>query len=259
MLSLNREGYLNGHTPFSAIVAFSSVLQAYILGMDYVVLSNEDSANESTVFGTDVNHQYSKSFEFERDFIEYEKTYIGSGVSYFSLLRPLTELQIAGLFSRYTQYHDIFRSCNAGSKKGVWCGVCAKCLFVFIILSPFLSQGRLRGIFGGSLLDFPVHKVLFDKLTGISAEKPFECVGNRSEVNIALCLTIAGLNKDHAGLPALLAYYVDTPLYQTYKDRVHELDNYYNTENALPKQFDELLRGCLNADGTPGASSPLLQ
>ena len=55
MLELNKKGYLNGHTPFSAIVAFSAVINAYINGYKYGVLSNEDSANESTVLGSDVN------------------------------------------------------------------------------------------------------------------------------------------------------------------------------------------------------------
>ena len=68
LIELNNKGYLNGHTPFSSIVAFSAEITAYLNGLKYVVLSNESSANESTVAGQDVNHQYSKSFEFERDF-----------------------------------------------------------------------------------------------------------------------------------------------------------------------------------------------
>ena len=116
MLELNAQGFLNGHTPFSAIVAFSSLISASIAGLRYVALSNESSANEATVSGSSVNHQYSKSFEFENDFVNYEKEYIGSGIRYFSFLRPLSEYQIAGLFSEFTAYHDVFRSCNAGSK-----------------------------------------------------------------------------------------------------------------------------------------------
>ena len=68
IIDLNNEGFLNGHTPFSAIVAFTSYLCAYLSGKKYIVLSNEDSANESTVIGTSVNHQYSKTYEFENDF-----------------------------------------------------------------------------------------------------------------------------------------------------------------------------------------------
>ena len=45
MLQLNSEGYINGHTPFSAIVAFSSVLTAALNGQKYITMSNENSAN----------------------------------------------------------------------------------------------------------------------------------------------------------------------------------------------------------------------
>ena len=68
MLELNRKGYLNGHTPFSAIVAFSSTAAAFLSGRRMIALSNETSANETTVRGSFVNHQYSKSYEFEQDF-----------------------------------------------------------------------------------------------------------------------------------------------------------------------------------------------
>ena len=124
MLRLNKEGYLNGHTPFSAIVAFSSIITAYVNNLKYVVLSNESSANESTVSGSTVNHQYSKSYEFEYDFNTYEKEFIKSGVYYFSLLRPLSEYQIASYFSRLKKYHGVFRSCNKGSHTNIWCADC---------------------------------------------------------------------------------------------------------------------------------------
>ena len=41
----------------------------------YILLSNESSANESNVDGTKINHQYSKTYEFECDFNEYTKKY----------------------------------------------------------------------------------------------------------------------------------------------------------------------------------------
>ena len=68
MLWLNREDYLNGHTPFSALVAFTALLSAYLTGASAVVLSNEASANQVSVPGTAVNHQYSKTSAFEQNF-----------------------------------------------------------------------------------------------------------------------------------------------------------------------------------------------
>jgi hypothetical protein len=207
MLALNKEGYLNGHTPFSAIVAFSSVLSAYLFDKKYVVLSNEASANESTVEGTMVNHQYSKSFKFESDFNSYEEQYVGSSIHYFSLLRPFSELQIAKFFAKHDKYFDIFRSCNVGSKVDKWCGGCPKCLFVYIILSPFIDPERMKEIFGKDLLNDKSLIPTFDKLIGLVPEKPFECVGTVDEANTAICMTIQKLEAEQKELPFIYQYY----------------------------------------------------
>lgn len=186
ILRLNEEGYLNGHIPFSAVVAFATVITAYLNQVKYIALSNENSANESTVKDSFVNHQYSKSFEFETDFTEYMERLCDSDIHYFSMLRPLAEIQIAQLFAEYRQYHSVFRSCNAGSKPGIWCCNCPKCLFVYMILTPFLPQEELVGIFGENLLEKENMDRYFRELTGIEENKPFECVGTRQEVCFAL-------------------------------------------------------------------------
>jgi len=230
MLELNKQGYLNGHTPFSAIVAFSAVIEAYLNGYKYIALSNEASANESTVMGSSVNHQYSKSFEFEKDFKEYEEKYIKSGISYFSLLRVWSEYQIAEYFAKQKKYHRVFKSCNKGSKQNIWCCGCSKCLFVYIILSPFLTEEELVNIFGENLADKKELKEDFEKLIGYLPEKPFECVGSRDEVNTAVCETIKKTDK----LPYLFEYYKTLPFYEEYKDRENPYTDYFNKENLIP-------------------------
>lgn len=205
LLRLNREGYLNGHTPFSAIVAFSSVITAILNNKRYITLSNETSANESTVRNSTVNHQYSKSFQFEQDFNRYVKTLMDAPIHYFSLLRPLTEIQIAKIFAGAEKYHKVFRSCNAGSKQGIWCCECPKCLFVYIILSPFLSKEKLHTIFGQDLLEKESMDKYFRELTGIDENKPFECVGTRSEVLASLKY----LARQEGEKPLLVSRYQD--------------------------------------------------
>ena len=209
LLQLNSQGCLNGHTPFSAMLAFYTLLAAQLSGHCRIALSNENSANESTVVGTSVNHQYSKSLEFENDFRRYVAEHISPDYGYFSFLRPLSELQIAMLFSRFEKYYDIFRSCNAGSKQDVWCGKCAKCLFAYIILSPFIPPERLNGIFGKSMLDDMELKPYFDQLVGHAETKPFECVGTIGEVQAALSMTLHRWYGDSR--PALLKDYRSAP------------------------------------------------
>ena len=155
LLRLNEQGFLNGHTPFSALLAFYSLLIAAVSGHRHIALSNESSANEPTVAGTQVNHQYSKSFSFESDFRDYVTSYISADFNYFSFLRPLNELQIARLFSAQVKYYAAFKSCNAGSKTDEWCCNCPKCLFAFTILSPFIPTIELVHIFGKNLFEQP--------------------------------------------------------------------------------------------------------
>ena len=188
LLELNKQGFLNGHTPFSAIVAFISYLVAYLSNRKYIVLSNEGSANEPTVIGTNINHQYSKTYEFEKDFYEYTKKYFKIDIKYFSLLRPIKEVQIAYLFSKLKKYHKVFRSCNVGSKSNpwIWCCDCPKCLFIFIILRAFMSKDEVSSIFGENLLDKESLEKDFVELIGEADTKPFECIGTIDEVKYAM-------------------------------------------------------------------------
>ena len=242
MLELNCQGYLNGHTPFSALVAFSGIIAARMHGLTMVALSNESSANESTVQGSTVNHQYSKSFKFEEDFHYYQTTYLKGSAYYFSMLRPLSEFQIARFFAGQKQYHGIFRSCNAGSKTDSWCGHCPKCLFVYLILSPFLKPQEVRDIFGRNMLDDWDMKETLDQLIGIEEEKPFECVGSRDEINTAIVLTIKGLEEAGEALPCLLSYYKTTDLYQTFRTRGDQYSSYYDGNNLVPDELAGLVR-----------------
>ena len=204
LIELNNEGFLNGHTPFSASLAFLGIFCALLSGKEFVVLSNESSANEATDEETGANHQYSKSLEFEMDFVKYVEKYINSHIKYFSLLRGMRELDIAKKFSEYKQYHKIFRSCNVGSKNGgnEWCGECPKCLFVYIMLAPFMERDELVDIFGHDLLDDAKLQHYFNQLIGKEKTKPFECVGTRAEVNEAVNMI---RNKYKDNLPRLLS------------------------------------------------------
>lgn len=238
LIKLNMEGYLNGHTPFSAIVAFISYLVAYLSNRKYIVLSNEGSANEPTIIGTNVNHQYSKTYEFEKDFYEYTKKYFKIDINYFSLLRPIKEIQIAYLFSKYTNYHQIFRSCNQGSKQKpwIWCCKCPKCLFIYIILRAFLSLEEMNNIFGTNLLDDEDLINDFLELIGESDTKPFECIGTIDEVKYALNRII--LSGDNSYLTNLYKekYYTDINI---------DLDRLYYENNVID-EYLKILKEALN-------------
>ncbi len=233
LLELNRLGYLNGHTPFSAVVAFSAELFAAIKGLKYIALSNESSANEAYVDGTDINHQYSKSTEFERDFRQYCMQSFGGYTrcpQYFSLLRPWSEWQIAKEFVKYPQYFGVFQSCNLGSKTDVWCGECAKCLYVYILLSAFLDDEVLTGIFGCNMLEKEHLHEMFDGLVLDGEDKPFECVGTRDEIRLSLEMS---LKLREQAPPALLKRYMQHRGNFSIPDR----NGFFETDSFLPDEF----------------------
>ncbi len=249
LLTLNDRGFINGHIPFSAVLAFVTYFVAYLAGIKSIVVSNESSANESNLVCSDdpelacakINHQYSKSFEFERDFTHYARTYLHLPVKYFSFLRPLNELQIAKIFARLEKYHPVFKSCNIGSKgpEWVWCGHCSKCLFAFIILSPYLYPDHLTQIFHKDLFTDRNLLQTFLELTGHGENKPFDCVGTFEEVNFALSLTIKNLQQANQALPYLLQYYFD---HFSLVDLSDDITTHYNNENFLNAEQNNLLR-----------------
>ena len=241
LIELNERGFINGHTPFSAMLAFVSYFTAYLLSKKYVALSNESSANEANVAGEKINHQYSKSFEFECDFEAYSSKFLKAPVKYFSFLRPLNELQIAKIFSKHEKYHHVFKSCNVGSKgsEWKWCCNCAKCLFAYIILSPFLYREKLVSIFGEDLYDKESLLQTFIELTGNGDVKPFDCVGTFEEVKYAISKTIRNQEQKNKALPMLLKYYKDN-----YKldDSSDDIIRRYNNENNLTIEQSDMLR-----------------
>jgi hypothetical protein len=216
-------GFLNGHVPVTGILSAIAALAAVLENRDAVVMSNEWSASIPTleVGGRPVNHQYSKSEEFEAAF-RGVLAGRGSGPEYFSWLRDRTELWVGREFASLRPYHASFRSCNKAfyteraRRLAYWCGQCDKCCFIDLILSPFLPAPALREIFAvaGEPLDDPALAARFRSLLGAGA-KPFECVGEVTECRAAVLL--AARRDDRVGsallqeLAAEVASWPDAP------------------------------------------------
>lgn len=235
LLELNAAGYLNGHTPISSVIAFSSWIFAYCNGKEYIALSNESSANESNISGTNINHQYSKSTEFEADFRRYTKEYFNDFPEYFSMLRPWSEWQITKKFVKYPKYFPVFQSCNIGSKTDTWCSNCAKCLYVYIMLAAFLPDEELIKIFGKNMLRNEEYRDLFKGLVYQDFDKPFECVGTKAEINLALYTAAEKRKGDD--LPLLLKEY-----FENHHDIPRPLDDFFDENNFVPEKFTGLLK-----------------
>lgn len=82
------------------------------------------------------------------------------------------------------------------------------------------------------------------QLTGLLEEKPFECVGSRSEVNTAITLTIQRMEEEGKKLPKLLKQYRETGLYEQYLQEGDRYSHYFDRENLVPEEWEELVRRC---------------
>ena len=196
LFEMNKQGALNGHIPVTAVNSAILALAALLVDADQVVFSNERSASYGSLIpGTgEVNHQWSKGWQFERDFAAHLRKRVASELSYYSLLRPFSELAVARQFAKTDYYDAHFSSCNRnfhilGERPTQrWCGVCPKCHFVFLALAPFMPKPRLLNIFGRNLLDEPEQAAGFDALLEFQDHKPFECVGEGKESRAAMAL-----------------------------------------------------------------------
>jgi len=212
-------GFLNGHVPVTGILSAIAVTAAVLHGHDAVVMSNEWSASVGTrmVGDRSVNHQWSKSADFEDRFSAVLADAVGPVPAFFSLLRPYSELWVAERFSRLTSYHRAFRSCNRAFhldpalRADRWCGRCDKCCFIDLILAPFLPAAELSAIFDGAepLAD-PALAGRFAGLLGTAGDKPFECVGDIEECRVAV--HAAAARPDRAATPLLTTLRADAPL-----------------------------------------------
>ncbi len=272
LLDLNKRGFLNGHTPFSALLSFLGVTCAVLFNYGRVIVSNERSSNEGNVefLGTQVNHQYSKTFDFEQRFRDYSRKYLASAVDYFSLLRPLYEIQIIRLIAGYPGLLPIFRSCNRNQLEGTWCGRCPKCISVFTLFYPFLPNSELIRTFGEDFFDRGDAIPVLRQLAGTAGHKPFECVGTHEETIAALYLglqrtrrerkelrTSPQRRKERKGgaeeeLPAALRF-AETeilPAYPQAEEMARSVLSAWSTEHNVPLEFEKLLRQRLNTPGS---------
>jgi hypothetical protein len=121
--------------------------------------------------------------------------FVTSRVQYLNIVRPLSELHIAKLFSDHPGYFPLATSCNRNwllvdrnEHASHWCGVCPKCTFTFALLAAWLPEQEVTGIFGQNLFENASLLPLYRQLWGSEGFKPFECVGTPEETQSALYL-----------------------------------------------------------------------
>jgi hypothetical protein len=199
------DSFFHGHVPVTAMVTLLAAVAAVASDRGGVVMSNEHSASVPNLRrGTlDVNHQWSKSLSAEHLIGDAISERVGDELVVASFLRDRSEVWVAEAFSRLGQYHHVFRSCNRAFTQALeqrldtWCGECDKCLFINLMLAPFLSRATLGEIFHHEPLSDPARDAQLRVLVGVGVDaKPFECVGDPDESAVALA-RVSALDEWH--------------------------------------------------------------
>ena len=215
---LRSHSRFNGHVPVTAMVTLLACVRALSNGHGAVAMSNEHSSSVPNLVseGRAINHQWSKSAEAEQLLANAVAERVGPSFVVASYLRDRSELWVAQSFARLTQFHSVFRSCNRAftqeqaSRAMNWCGVCDKCLFINLVLAPFMDRPTLAAIFGSEPLATPALRGQLETLVGRSVnDKPFECVGDPGECAAAV-VAIATLPQ-WSDIPALAALAAELP------------------------------------------------
>ena len=189
------DAFYHGHVPVTTMVTLLAALAGVASGRGGVVMSNEYSSSVPNLVwrGHPVNHQWSKSLDAEVLIGDALGELLGDALVAASFLRDRSELWVAERFSHLRDYHGVFRSCNRAftqddaRRASNWCGECDKCLFINLILAPFLPREALRDIFAGEPLAGREREGQLRTLVGLGVEhKPFECVGDPDESAVAL-------------------------------------------------------------------------
>lgn len=254
LFEMNQQGYYNGHVPISGIIAFVLITAAYLYDYKYIIMSNEKSSNEgnTVIDDIEINHQWSKSYQFESDISIYIKHYLSPNLKYFSLLRGMYEIKIAKLFSQYSQYFETFSSCNNNFKlietnkttAHRWCGVCPKCAFVYTILRPFISDEDTKKIFEQEIYENNELLPLYKELLGIEGMKPFECVGTNEEVVYAMYLYYQQI-KTNPQIPPIMEFFKQDILPTLSANDLHHLEQKlfttYIDKTNIPSLFQSIL------------------
>jgi UDP-N-acetyl-alpha-D-muramoyl-L-alanyl-L-glutamate epimerase len=205
LLRLNAAGHPNGHTPFSAYLAFAAMLTGYLRGSGLVVAGNsrsDDEPNVPSYLGRPVNHQWTKSYEFEAALGAYRDRWLPGAPGYSSPLRPLYELQIIASLSGNVDAYLRTASCNR-APAGAWCRTCAKCAWVFLATAALFGHDLAIRKIGADMFADPALAGVYQEMAGLTGTKPFECTGTEDEVRAAI--RAAGRGRDPGAYPALAA------------------------------------------------------
>ena len=155
-------------------------------GYSDAIVGNEHSANVGNLLWAaeerNINHQWMKSLNAE-NLINQCFCNLVEGLRYFSILQPIHDVVIFALLSQEAHAVTATHSCNLFPP---WCKQCPKCCYVWLSFQAYLPKEIIDPMFDGSnLLEMEENQLYFKQMLGLGDRKPFECVGEIEEAQLA--------------------------------------------------------------------------
>ncbi len=173
-------------TPSSLFLALPLALGH---GLPNLVLAHERSADSGNLVwdatGEEINHQWGKSLAAETLLAAYVERHLLADVRYFSVLKPVADAVIFPALGDHLEAIPATHSCN-GAKP--WCRRCPKCVYVFLGYAAWLPREVVLETFGENLFEVAENRTWLQRLLGLEAHLPFECVGQIEESRLFLAL-----------------------------------------------------------------------
>ncbi len=224
-----------------AHLVFNTMLYGDIC--EYVLIGNEYSSNypNDVYEGSIVNHQFVKTIHFAEDLNNYIHSFVTKDFTYYSPFFGLYEYKIADLLFQNEKYLDVWTSCNQTTPDVNFCSNCYKCAFTYLIARTKKSDDYLSRFFSRNMLS---DVAIFRPLMDFVGKKPLDCVGDKTEVWVALEYLLGeGVSNE------VLEYYKETIRPQI----EHELPGYIQQINSVqrvpvtfPQDLQDILYSSLN-------------
>ncbi|AOX03358.1 hypothetical protein BJP34_31460 [Moorena producens PAL-8-15-08-1] len=237
----DNSGIIVPETPVSIFESLPLMLNE---GYKYLALAHEKSANTGNLFweklGKEVNHQWGKGYEAEKELNEFIQENILSNLSYFSILQPIYDFRIFKNLAKYPEVLPKIHSCNIQKP---WCKKCPKCAYVWLGLMAVFEPASVDAVFGSNLFDDDDLLPIFREMIGLAEHTPFECIGEIDESRLAMkqCLEkgLSGKALEIFKHEVLVDSSIDWQKLEQKYDRV------YDTEHAIPDWIFSKIRGQL--------------
>lgn len=154
---------------------------------NYLVVGHEKSADVGNFYWQEgeqeVNHQWGKSLDAEVILNGYIENNLVANFRYYSILKPIYDLLIFQLLRKDERLIKHTQSCNVSKP---WCKRCPKCAYVWLNFYAYLDENLVSDMFNENLLEVPELKKVFRAMAGLTSHKPFDCIGEIGETELAL-------------------------------------------------------------------------